>query len=133
VLEKGPVSKVLIVDDDQESRSLLSEFLEGNGYAVTAVEDGSTAREILSREKDCRIVIADLRMPKESGLQMLRNLHRQNCKSDVILMSSFVSRQEKQKALELGVHALLEKPLRFTELLEIVSKLAEKHSIEISS
>ncbi len=124
--------KVLIVDDDQENRELLCEVLEANGYAVAAVEDGTAAREALSHDGEYRIVIADLRMPKETGLELLRNLRQQNCRHDIILMSSFISGTERKLGQELGAHALLEKPLRLSELLLLVAELASKSSIGIS-
>lgn len=124
--------KVLIVDDDAESRGLLSEVLEANGYSVSAVEDGLAAREALRRDGEFRIIIADLRMPKEGGLELIRNLREQNTKHDFILMSSFISGQERKSAQALGVRALLDKPFRLAELLEVVGELAAKNPIEIT-
>jgi CheY-like chemotaxis protein len=127
------VNKVLVVDDDQESRDLLCEVLEANGYAVEAVADGAEARKALSRDAECRIVIADLRMPKEGGLDLLRNLRKQSCKHELILMSSFISGAERKAAKELGAHALLDKPFRLSELLQAVADVVSKNSIGISS
>lgn len=127
------MKKVLIVDDDQESRDLLCEVLEANGYAVEAVADGVEARQALSRDANCRIVIADLRMPNETGLDLLRKLRNENSKHDIILMSSFISGTERKAAKALGAHALLDKPFRLTELLQAVAEVAAKNSIGISS
>ncbi len=126
-------AKVLIVDDDQESRDLLCEVLEANGYVVEAAEGGAAARRIVSGDGDYRIVIADLRMPEESGLDLLRNLREQKFKHDVILMSSFISGPERKLARELGAHALLEKPFRLSDLVQMVAELAGKNVIGISS
>ena len=125
--------RLLIVDDDAESRELLCEFLGANGYAVEAAADGKAAREALTHESAYRIVIADLRMPEESGIDLLRNLRRQNLRHDIILMSSFISGTERQIAKELGAHALLEKPFRLSALLEVVAELAARNPIGISS
>ncbi len=127
------MNKVLVVDDDQESRDLLSEVLEANGYAVEAVADGIEARKALSRDADCRIVIADLRMPNETGMDLLRKLRKENSKHEIILMSSFISGAERKAAKALGAHALLDKPFRFTELLQVVAEVVAKNSIGISS
>lgn len=124
--------RVLVVDDDEESRHLLSEVLEANGYQVHAVEDGTAAREALARDSEFRIVIADLRMPHETGLDLMRNLRRQNSKHPIILMSSFVSATERKLAQELGAHALLEKPFRLSDLLEKVGELVSRNPIGIS-
>ncbi len=124
-------AKVLVVDDDEESRHLLCEVLEANGYAVDAVGDGAAARDALARDGQYRLVIADLRMPKETGLELMRNLREQNARQDVILMSSFISARERQLAEELGARALLEKPFRLSDLLDRVAELVPKHSIGV--
>ncbi|MGH9448528.1 MAG: response regulator [Terriglobia bacterium] len=132
-LETGrAVIKVLVVDDDKESRELLSEVLTTSGYAVGLVENAEAARVALSLEEDYRIVIADLRMPNGSGLDLLEELRRQNVKREVILMSSFISGAERKLALDLGVDAFLEKPFRLSELLDAVAGLAKEKPMGIS-
>jgi CheY-like chemotaxis protein len=128
-----PMNKILVVDDDQESRDLLCEVLQASGYAPLAVADGLAAREVLSHDGDYRIVIADLQMPRESGLELLRKLRQENSRYEIILMSSFMSSAEKKTARALGAHALLEKPFQLTELLQTVAELAAQNPIVISS
>jgi CheY-like chemotaxis protein len=125
--------RILIVDDDKESRDLLCEVLEANGYTVNAVGDGVAAREALAQDGGQRIIIADIRMPKEDGLQLLRHLRQEEAQHDIILMSSFISRAEEKLARELGAQALLEKPFRISELLQVVGELAAKKPTNISS
>ena len=124
--------KVLIVDDDPESRNLLSEFLAANGYAVGTVGDGAAARAELGRVEDYQVIVADLRMPNETGLDLLRKLYLQKFKCAIILMSSFISQEEKKEAQALGVYALLEKPFRLTDLLHKVEEVAPRKPITIS-
>ena len=83
------VTKILVVDDDEESRELLSEVLTTNGYAVGVVENAEAARVALNQDGSYRIVIADLRMPNGSGLELLEELRQRKCKHEIILMSSF--------------------------------------------
>ena len=128
------MSRILVVDDDPESRDLLCEVLEANGYQqVEAVADGLAAREALARDDDCPIIIADLHMPNESGLDLLRNLRKQNAKLQIVLMSSFMSTTERKLARDLGAYALLDKPFRHSELLQVVSQLTERNPIGIST
>lgn len=131
-LVRVAMNKILVVDDDQESRELLCEVLEANGYAPHAVANALAAREVLSRDGEYRIVIADFQMPQESGLEFLRKLRRENSKHEIILMSSFMSSAEKKAAKALGAHALLDKPFQLTELLQTVAALAEQDSMGIS-
>ena len=128
------MGRILVVDDDPESRDLLCEVLEANGYQqVEAVADGLAAREALARDDDCPIIIADLHMPNESGLDLLRNLRKQNAKHQIVLMSSFISTPERKLARDLGAYALLDKPFRLSELLQVVSQLTERNPIGIST
>lgn len=120
--------KILVVDDDQESRELLSEVLGSNGYEVSVVESANAARTVLSRENGYRIVIADLQMPDGTGLELLQELRRRTPRHNVVLMSSFIGGTERARALDLGVDALLEKPFRLTELLQVVEGLASRQS-----
>ncbi len=130
----GPtVVKVLVVDDDKESRELLSEVLTTGGYSVGLVENAEAARATLRREEDYHIVIADLRMPNGSGLDLLKELRREKAKCEVILMSSFISGAERELADELGVDAFLEKPFRLSELLDVVAGLAKERPMRIPS
>ena len=62
------LTKVLVVDDNEASRELLCEVLSTSGYTVEAVENVTAARQRLSQDGECRIVIADLRMPDGTGL-----------------------------------------------------------------
>jgi CheY-like chemotaxis protein len=130
---KVDMDKILVVDDDQESCDLLCEVLVANGYAAQAVSNAPAARQVLRRDPECRIVIADFQMPQESGLELLRQLREENSKHEIILMSSFMSGAEKQAAKALGAHALLDKPFQLTELLQVVAELAAQDSIGISS
>lgn len=124
-------TKVLVVDDDQGSRELLSEVLSANGYVVAAVPNGSAARDELTRDGGYEIVIADLRMPNGTGLDLLRELRDGKQRQHLILMSSFMTGAEKRQALDLGAKALLEKPFKLTELLSVVGGLAEQGAIGI--
>jgi len=123
--------RILIADDDQESRNLLCEVLHAHGYFVQAVGDGAAAREELGRDGGYLVVIADVRMPGEGGLELLRNVRQQKSNQPIILMSSFISESERRLAQDLGAQALLEKPFRLTELLQVVEGVVHQGPIPI--
>jgi CheY-like chemotaxis protein len=125
--------KILVVDDDEGSRDLLTEVLGSNGYGASAVANGKAAREVLRSDGDFRIVIADLRIQEESGLDLLRDLRRRTPGYCVVLMSSFMSDAERRLAQDLGVDALLEKPFRLSDLLQVVLVLTGTSSLGVSS
>ena len=125
--------KILVVEDDKENRDLLCEVLSGNDYAVEAVENVTAALRELGANHEYRIVIADLRMPDGTGLELLRDIGKRNSKPGVILISSFMSGLERKAALDLGAGALLEKPFRFGDLLQAVANLAAPDRVEMVS
>lgn len=127
------MNRVLVVDDDQESRNLLSEVLGANGYSVEVAENGEALWEALKRDGGRAIILIDLRMPGESGLDLLRKLQRRKVPCDAVLMTSFITGAESELAEDLGVRAFLEKPFRLSELLRVVSELARGNPIGISS
>jgi two-component system, OmpR family, response regulator len=122
-----------VVDDDQESRDLLSEVLSANGYSVEVAEDGVGLWKALKLDGGRAVILIDLRMPGENGLELLQKLQQKKIACDAILMTSFITGAERDLARELGVKAFLEKPFRLSELLRVVSELAATNPIGISS
>ena len=122
-----------MVDDDQESRNLLSEVLNANGYAVEVAEDGKGLWKALGTDDGKAVILIDLRIPGENGLELLRELQEKKIACDAILMTSFITGTERDLARKLGVRAFLEKPFRLSELLRVVSEVAKKNPIGISS
>lgn len=126
--------RILVVDDDKESLDLLSEFLVANGYVVDTVQDVPEAWRALTEGGDgYSIVIADLRMPGQTGFDLLRKMRQARSKQNIILMSSFISATEKELAEDLGAQGLLEKPFQLAELLRVVGDLVSGNPIGISS
>lgn len=127
------MNRVLVVDDDQESRDLLSEVLSANGYSVEVAEDGEGLWKALSLDEGRAVILVDLRMPGENGLELLRKLQEKKIACHAVLMTSFITGAEREVARGLGVKTFLEKPFRLSELLRVVGELTSKNPIGISS
>lgn len=127
------MTKVLIVDDDKESRELLSEVLVMHGYSVGVVESAAAARAAVDADSEYGIVIADLQMPDGGGLDLLESLRRKQSRHEIVLMSSFMSGNERKRALALGADALLDKPFKISELLEVVAGLAKERGLSVGT
>ena len=72
---KDPPTRLLIVDDDEQIRSLLTRYLTREGFAVAGVEDGAAMDEWLTHHP-VDLVILDLMLPGEDGLSLVRRLRR---------------------------------------------------------
>ena len=107
--------KVLLVDDDKKLRDLLKEYLEGYGYEVLTLTDGSVVVETIKREAP-DIVILDIMMPVKDGLDVLRDL-RMTFAIPVIMLTAKGEATDRIVGLELGADDYLPKPFDPRELL----------------
>lgn len=106
---------VLVVDDDVRLRSLLQRFLRESGYFVSAAADADEARALLS-EYRFDLLIVDIMMPRENGLQFLEKL-RVESNVPVILLTAMGETADRITGLELGADDYLPKPFEPKELL----------------
>ena len=106
---------ILVVDDDREIRTLLRAFLEKNGFAATAVADGQETRRALARER-YDLVVLDLMLPRESGLEICREL-RATSDLPVIMLTALGDEVDRVVGFEVGADDYLTKPFSPRELL----------------
>lgn len=112
---------VLIAEDDQEMRSLLSDELYDLGLSIREAADGDEAlRSVLDTRP--ALILTDLRMPA-GGLDYLARLRTFAPGVPLVLITSFGDHQTKADALALGVDAYFDKPVRLSELKEAVVRL----------
>ena len=107
--------KVLIVDDDFKLRTLLQDYLEGYGYRVTTLPDGSRLTETV-RDLNPNLVILDVMLPNRDGLDLLKDL-RELSKVPVIMLTAKGEDADRIVGLELGADDYLPKPFNPRELL----------------
>ncbi len=118
-------SRILVVDDDEEIRTLLSDFLEQHGFAVTAVADGASMdRAIATQAFD--IAVLDVMMPGEDGLSILRRLAARGG-LPIIMLSAIGSDIDRIVGLEMGAEDYLPKPCNPRELLARIRTVLRRH------
>jgi DNA-binding response OmpR family regulator len=125
--------RILVVEDDEEMRSLLKDFIEAEGFEIDSVSNGSEAFRILVREL-FDLVITDIRMPGLTGLDILPGIKKLQPEAPIIVITAFGSEEVHRRAIERGATAYLEKPLHFHELKtmihEIISSKAKNRGDE---
>ncbi len=114
--------RILIIEDDEEMRSLLRDFFEEEGFETDSVSNGSEAFRVLVREV-FDIVITDIRMPGLTGLDIIPGVRKLQPETTIIVITAFGSGEVHRKAMERGANSYLEKPLRFDELKKMVHEL----------
>ena len=115
---------ILIVDDDAETRSLLREYLQKQGYRVTAAADGKAMRTALQGALPDLIVL-DLMLPGEDGLQLCRDL-RARSNLPVIMLTARGEDTERIIGLEMGADDYLAKPFNPRELLARIKSVLRR-------
>ncbi len=106
---------LLIVDDDREIRSLLSQYLEKNDFRTTAVADGREMRRVLDRSA-VDLIVLDLMLPGEDGLTLCREL-RTHSQVPIIMLTARGEDVDRIVGLEVGADDYLPKPFNPRELL----------------
>lgn len=120
---------ILIVDDDKGISSLLEKFLISNGYAISAAKDVPEC-EALLKEFEFDVIILDVMMPGESGIDFLKRA-KGTLKTPVIMLSALGHVDDRVDGLKSGAEDYLPKPFEPMELLlriQNIMKRSVKHS-----
>jgi excisionase family DNA binding protein len=114
-------ARVLVVDDEDAIRDLLSRTLALADYEVDSAPDGRTAIDRM-RIIDYDLLITDLRMPEVDGLTVIREARRLNADIPIIIVTGHSSEASAIEAINLGVQGYLVKPFRVPRVLAAAAK-----------
>lgn len=126
---------VLVADDDEEVRRLVSAALQLEGVSVVEARDGADLVELVGAcllfgqlRRDLlpiTLVLADVRMPGYGGLEILRGLRDANVDVPIILMTAYLDADVRRQASWFGADALLAKPFDIGELCALVQGMID--------
>lgn len=120
---------ILVVDDDESTRGLLSEVLTEEGFRVVTSGSGEEALDIGSRESFA-VIISDMRLgPNLNGLDVLRAYKAIQPESEVILITAFGSMETAIEAVKAGAFDYLSKPFKLEEVVLLVGRALENRSL----
>lgn len=105
---------ILLVEDDEATRSLIAANLAGHGYAVRAAPDGEEALRLWEGQRP-DVVLLDLGLPGMDGLSVIRRIRR-DAQTPIIVLSARDQERDKVEALDLGADDYLAKPIGMAEL-----------------
>ncbi len=125
--------KILLADDDVQMLEMLSEFLRGLGYAVSAVADGWQAMEAIGAT-EFHLAVLDLMLPGYSGLELLSYLKANAPRTEVILFTGHGGVDSAIQALRLGAYDyLLKADLRLEEFQAVVTRALERRRLSLNN
>lgn len=111
---------ILVADDNQVNRILVSRLLEKQGHRVTSVVDGERAVDALQR-RDFDLVLMDVQMPILDGFEATRRIRQNEAaagrpRTPIIALTAHAMKGDKDRCLEAGMDDYLSKPIKFDEL-----------------
>jgi len=109
------MTKLLLVDDDQDLCQLLQEYLSTEGFEITMAHDGQQALDITAKDK-FEVIILDVMLPIHNGFEVLRRL-RDYCDTPVLMLTAKGETVDRIVGLEMGADDYLPKPCNPRELV----------------
>lgn len=125
------MKKILIVDDDAELSSNLTEILEDAGYQTDMAASGNEALEKVTDGFD--VVMLDMIMPGMSGLEVISELKKLVPATKIIMITAFATVDNAVQAIKLGANDYISKPFLIDDLLVTVKKVLEEASFDVSN
>jgi two-component system response regulator AtoC len=120
--------RILIVDDEESMRHMLSIMLKKEGYEVEAAANGRLALEALAKG-GFDAVLCDIRMPEMDGVGFLKALDHRAQELTVIMMSAFGTIDTAIEAMKLGAYDYISKPFKSDEILLTLRKAEERERL----
>ena len=122
-------TRILIVDDEENMRHMLSELLKGEGYKVDTAANGQEALDKLE-VRDFELVLCDVRMPEMDGLTFLKQVIDKDLEPAVVMMSAYSTVDLAVDAMRLGAVDYISKPFNSDEILLKLQRLDEQERLK---
>ncbi len=124
--------RILVVEDDNETRNWIARGLAEQGYRVTAAEDGHEAL-YQATEGDFDALVVDRMLPKLDGLALVRALRAAAVRTPVLMLTALAETPQRVEGLNAGADDYLGKPFAFTELVARLQALARRPPLTVQS
>jgi len=113
--------RVLLVDDEAELLASVSQALTRRGLMLSTADSGAAALHQL-RQASFDVMVLDVKMPRDSGLEVLRKVRREWPEMDVVMLTGRPDTEEAVMSFQLGAVDYLRKPMSIAALVEAIEK-----------
>ena len=119
--------KIMVVDDCQTTRKIISLYLKSKGLEVVTAENGLDALEKLGTE-DINIIMSDINMPFMDGIEFLKTLRSDPKRTGipVFMVTTEADPEEKERAFKAGADDYLIKPVTADQVIRVIRKLLKE-------
>jgi hypothetical protein len=118
--------KILIVDDDQNSETLLSLIVEEFSSEIFIARNGFEAVEICRNNPDLDLILMDIQMPEMNGYEATQQIRQFNKDVVIIAQTAYGLSSDREKAMNTGCNDYIAKPLKFDALMVLIQKYFNK-------
>jgi signal transduction histidine kinase len=125
-------TKVLLVDDEEHIRSVLSDSLEAAGYDVESVSSGEEGLESLAK-RPADLMIVDLKMPGISGIEFASQARETPADGQIVILTGFGDMKSAVEAMRAGAYDYLTKPVDLDRLLQTLRQADERRKLVIEN
>jgi CheY-like chemotaxis protein len=115
-------NSILVVDDEDALRTVLSSELESEGYVVATAGDGDEAISVL-QGKSFDLVLLDIKMPRVDGFEVLRVIKERYPATKVIMLTGFADLKNAIESKKLGAEDFVSKPYDLVDLLTTIERV----------
>lgn len=112
--------RILVVDDEADTRDSLAEALSCSGYNVATAANGTEALDRIEKDSLIEVVLLDLLMPEMGGLQTLAMIMAHKHHPEVILVTGLLDDEIARHAVKLGAFDFIAKPIDFSRLESLI-------------
>ena len=122
-------TSILVIDDDEDIRKVLSKILKDNGYSVNSAETGGEALR-KTEEKFYNLALIDIRLPDIDGVELLTKIKETKPKMRKIIITGYPTLKNAVEALNKGADAYIMKPLNMDKFLATIKEQLQKQKEE---
>ncbi len=126
---KTPIKRLLVIDDEENMRHMLSTVLGKGGYRVDTAADGFEGLKMID-ETHYDFVLCDIKMPKMGGMDFLKAAREKLNSTTVIMMSAYGTIDTAIEAMKLGAYDYISKPFKTDEVYMTLKKAEERESLK---
>jgi two-component system response regulator HydG len=131
ITPSAAVFDVLVVDDDPDTREVLSEFCRTLGLTVATAEDGRAALAAIERSPtQYRVVLTDICMPGADGFEVLKAVRASNPSSYVVMITGYATLDSALRAVHEGAYDYLPKPFALGQLEVVLARIRDRMALE---
>ncbi len=120
---------ILIIDDEQTQREVLTGYLKKKGYHILSADSGEEGIKLV-KQNAVDIVLSDFKMPDKTGLEVLEEVKKINPEISFVIITAYSTVETAVKAMRMGAYDYISKPVDLDELDLLIEKIIENRSLK---